>query len=189
LSELRVHPFRLGASVPIGVALTSEVLLDRESNTFFQGAVAGAHAQFGRHALRFGTFSFIGGTVFLLGFALLYVEVSLLGMPAAWAFLLQGVISVETSYLLNWRITWRHRRLGFWRSLWRFNLLKSVTIPLNQGLFMLLLALGLQYLVANVATVAIFTLVNYGACHLWAFRLVPAPAMSPCAERSEGCRR
>jgi putative flippase GtrA len=126
----------------------------------------------------FGVFGFIGGVVFLFGFALLYVEVSLLGMDPAWAFLVQGIMSVETSFLLNWRITWRDRRLGFWPSFWRFNLLKAVTIPLNQGLYIVLLALGLQYLVASVVTVAVFTLINYGACHLWAFRLAKTAQMS-----------
>jgi putative flippase GtrA len=109
--------------------------------------------------------------VFLLGSVVLWIEVELLGLSPALAFLIQGVISVETSFFLNWRVTWRARSAGFWPAFSRFNLVKLVTIPLNQVVFMLLIAVGAHYLAANVTTVAIFTLVNYAACHLWAFRL------------------
>jgi putative flippase GtrA len=61
--------------------------------------------------------------------------------------------------------------------------LKAVTIPVNQAVFMLLVAAGVQYLVANVVTVAVFTLVNYVACHLWAFRLARAAVRSTPSPR------
>ena len=119
------------------------------------------------HKRRLISFGVIGGGVFLLGVGLLYVFVSLWHMTSGWAFFVQGIISVLVSYLLNWRITFGDRKPPFWRSFWRFNVSRGVTIPLNQALYMGLVWLGMEYQVANVVETAIFIAINYFISHYW----------------------
>jgi glycosyltransferase involved in cell wall biosynthesis/putative flippase GtrA len=122
-----------------------------------------------QHKVRFGIFGLIGGTVFLLGMAGMYLLVSVLGLNAQIAFFITGVFSIELSFFLNWLITWRDSQAPFWPSFWRFNITRFATVPLSQGFYALLLWGGVQYLWAVVINVAVFTLVNY-VLGFWAYR-------------------
>ena len=108
-------------------------------------------------------FSTIGGSFFLMGFVLQAL------LPSRWnvlpwlSYLIQAVVSVETSFLLNRWITWRDRKASFWATYVKFNAQKTVTIILNLAFYASLLRLGVNYLVANVVLTAVFTLVNYTA--------------------------
>ena len=94
------------------------------------------------------------------------------------SYLVQAVVSVETSFLLNRWLTWRDRSTPFWPAFTRFNAQKTVTIVLNLALYAGLLRLGMNYLVANVALTAVFTIVNYVAGD----RLVFIPGRTRIAE-------
>ena len=85
---------------------------------------------------------------------------------------------METSFLLNRWLTWRDRNIPFWLAFARFNAQKTVTIALNLALYAGLLRLGVNYLVANVALTAVFTVVNYVAGD----RLVFVPGRTRPAE-------
>lgn len=127
-------------------------------------------AQWGSHKNQLISFGLIGGGVFVLGVVLLHVFVSNLGMSPGWGFFWQGIVSVEVSYLLNWRFTWGYRQASFLQSLLRFNISRGLTIPLNQGLYVAFIWLGMGYQVANVVETAIFIVVNYFIGHLWSFK-------------------
>jgi putative flippase GtrA len=116
-----------------------------------------------RRGLRFMIFSAIGGFVFLMGFAIQVVLTGFLHVLPVVSYLVQAVVSVEASFLLNRWLTWRDRNTPFWSAFARFNAQKTVTIVLNLVLYAGLLHLGMNYLVANVALTVAFTIVNYVA--------------------------
>ena len=116
-----------------------------------------------RRGARFVVFSGIGGAVFFIGLGLQAVLTGRWHVLPVVSYLIQAVVSVEMSFLLNRWLTWRDRGIPFWLAFSRFNVQKAVTIALNLALYAALLRLGMNYLVANVALTAAFTVVNYVA--------------------------
>jgi putative flippase GtrA len=104
-----------------------------------------------------------------MGLALLYILVHLLHVGASLAFLLQSIVSVEVSFLLNWNLTWKQRETPFKTAAKRFHAMRIATIPVNQLIFLGLRDLGVEYLLAMVVTVGFFTAINYAVCHIWTF--------------------
>ncbi len=129
-------------------------------------------------------FSAIGGFVFLLGLGLQAVLTGRWHLLPVVSYAIQAVVSVETSFLLNRWLTWRDRGIPFWRAFGRFNAQKTVTIALNLALYAGLLRLGINYLIANVALTAVFTIVNYVAGD----RLVFIPGRTQPAEPAAPAR-
>ena len=117
-------------------------------------------------------FSGIGGAVFFMGLGLQAVLTGRWHVLPVVSYLIQAIVSVEMSFLLNRWLTWRDRGTRFWLAFARFNAQKTVTIALNLALYAALLRLGMNYLVANVVLTAVFTVVNYIAGD----RLVLSPA-------------
>jgi putative flippase GtrA/GT2 family glycosyltransferase len=130
-----------------------------------------------RRGLRFALFSVIGGVVFLMGLGIQLVLTGWMHVPAVASYLVQGVASVESSFLLNRWLTWRDRDTPFWRAFARFNGQKTITILLNLAMYAELLHLGVNYLLANVVLTALFTVVNYVAGDRFVF--IPSPAAEP----------
>ncbi len=138
--------------------------------TYLEGKVPRSVQElYRRHQAALTSFSLIGALVFVFGVGGLYFEVHWLHLGQQAAFFLQGFLSIETSFFLNWRLTWRKRQSRFRVSFWRFHLMRVVTIPVNQAIYFVLIKLGMEYLVAALATTAIFTAINYVVCHFWAF--------------------
>ncbi len=144
------------------------------SGTRASGEQGRRQASRGRHAVapppylerrgaRFVVFSGIGGAVFFIGLGLQAVLTGRWHVLPVVSYLIQAVVSVEMSFLLNRWLTWRDRGIPFWLSFARFNVQKAVTIALNLALYVALLRLGMNYLVANVVLTAVFTVVNYVA--------------------------
>jgi putative flippase GtrA/GT2 family glycosyltransferase len=115
------------------------------------------------HGKRFTIFSAIGGGIFVLGLAMQAVLTGRLHMPAFASYLLQAVVSVELSFVLNRWLTWRDRDTALWTAFGRFNAQKTITIALNAGLYAGLLHIGMNYLIANIVLTIVFTVVNYAA--------------------------
>jgi putative flippase GtrA/GT2 family glycosyltransferase len=130
------------------------------------------------HRGRFASFSVIGGGVFLLGLAMQVALVRDVHLDAIAAFFLQGFVSVQVSFLLNHFWTWRAERVPFWQACWKFNVSKVVTTIANLILYAGLVRAGMNYVVANVATTAVFTVVNYIVGHYWTFSS-KTPAIVP----------
>jgi glycosyltransferase involved in cell wall biosynthesis/putative flippase GtrA len=118
---------------------------------------------------RFIAFSTIGAAVFLLGLAIQIVLVRRWHFAALTSYLVQGFISVQISFLLNRFWTWRDVRVSFLVALVKFNIQKIVTTVANTLIFEGLVAARLNYIAANIATTAIFTIVNYLSADNWVF--------------------
>ena len=146
-----------------------------------------------RRGARFVVFSAIGGFVFLLGLGLQAVLTGRWQVLPVVSYLIQAVVSVETSFLLNRWLTWRDRDTPFWLAFARFNAQKTVTIALNLALYAVLLRLGMNYLVANVVLTAVFTVVNYVAGDRLVFipgrtrRVEPVTPVAPTLARERWC--
>ena len=146
-----------------------------------------------RRGARFVVFSAIGGFVFLMGLGLQAVLTGRWHVLPVVSYLIQAVVSVETSFLLNRWLTWRDRGTRFWLAFARFNAQKTVTIALNLALYAALLRLGMNYLVANVVLTAVFTVVNYVAGDRLVFipgrtrRIEPVRPVAPTLARERWC--
>lgn len=127
---------------------------------------AGAFAP-GRRTVSFAA---VGLGVMALGYALLFVLVTLLGCSAHVAYFIQALVSVELNFVLNRRLTWGDRRGDARREWLRFHASRVVTIPLNQALFSLLTVIGLNYVLANTVCLAFTFAVNYAVSHFWVFK-------------------
>jgi glycosyltransferase involved in cell wall biosynthesis/putative flippase GtrA len=103
----------------------------------------------------------IGGAIFVAGLLIQAVLTSGLHVSSLASYLVQAIVSVESSYFLNRWITWKGTRTPFWGSFLRFNLQKVVTVTANLIAYWILLKLGVEYLLANVLLTVIFTFINY----------------------------
>jgi putative flippase GtrA len=132
----------------------------------------------GEHGARFASFSVVGVFVFVLGLALQALLVQVYGMGSIASFLVQGFVSVQVSFLLNYYWTWRDKDVPFWSTCYKFNVQKIITTIFNTVIYVGLVAVHMNYLVANVATTAIFTVVNYMIGNSWTF--IPSKGKNSC---------
>ncbi len=142
-----------------------------------RGPRTGWLASLMEHRGRFASFSVIGGGVFLLGLAMQVALVRDAHLGAVAAFFAAGFVSVQVSFLLNHFWTWRAERVPFWQACWKFNVSKVLTTIANLALYAGLVRAGMNYVVANMATTAVFTVVNYVTGHYWAFSSRKSPAV------------
>ena len=138
----------------------------------------------------------IGGGIFVAGLLIQAVLTSGLHVSSLASYLVQAVVSVESSYFLNRWVTWKSVQAPFWSSFARFNLQKVVTVTLNLVLYGVLLRLGVDYLLANILLTVLFTFVNYigadrlvflrGAKQMVAAVTAPLPMLRVTGELSYG---
>jgi len=129
---------------------------------------AAVRGMLARHGWRFASFSGIGAFVLIVGVAVQALLIRF-GAGAYGSYVGQIAISIELSFVLNWRFTWKSRNTGFWRAGWRFNVQKLLLTVPNLALYAFLVREGLGWLPANLATTAVFTLANYVSGDLWSF--------------------
>lgn len=124
-----------------------------------------------RHWARFGSFSVIGGLIFLSNVTLQALLVQICHLNRVIAYVAVGIAAIQANFLLNRRFTWRDRRVSVWVACYRFNLQKVVTAAFNIPLYDGLIRLGINYLIANVLMTAGLTAINYTAAHRWSFAM------------------
>jgi len=173
--------YRLAGPAEAGASLDVAPFDDRAPGPGRDPARRGHRRPRRGHARRFTSFSLVGAAIFGGGLALQAFLTSGLHIGSLTSYLVQAVASVEASFLLNRRLTWRETA-GWWPSFARFNLQKAITVTANLLLYAGLVNLGLNYLIANVALTAAFTIVNYVAADRFAF----APAAPGAVGRDTG---
>jgi putative flippase GtrA/4-amino-4-deoxy-L-arabinose transferase-like glycosyltransferase len=133
--------------------------------------IAGRHGVRGeRHGVRFMVFAAIGASVFLVGLSIQIAMVQYLHVDTIVAYIIQSIVSIELSFLLNRYLTWRDRNVPFLWALWRFNTQKALATLVTVTTYAVLVRLGVQYIVANIAITAVLTPLNYVAGHYWSFK-------------------
>lgn len=126
-------------------------------------------------------FGAIGGSVFVLGMALLYIMVDVLKLSPLLANAVQLGVTFWLNYVLNRRITWRERNVSR-KCAYKFLISRGATTVMNYLLFALLINLqfqfslagrsfdfSLHYIAVNVVTLAVIMAVNYRISDRWAF--------------------
>lgn len=158
-----------------GVTRLARRLLSREQRRFIKFCVVGASGVPVNLA-----FTWLGNRL-LSGVLPSHTAVAL-------ASLLGIAVSIASNFLLNDLWTWGDRRQpGAARGgrLLRFYLVSSLAAGVQFGVAMALaLLLGLHYLLAQLAGIALAMLLNYVANHWWTFRARPgaaAPEAAPAA--------
>jgi putative flippase GtrA len=122
-----------------------------------------------RHWAKFTSFSVIGAGVFAMGISVQIVLVRFVHVEPVPAYLAQGIVSIEVSFLANFHWTWRDVDTSFWPCGLRFNAQKVLlTIP-NMLIYAGLVWVGMNYLLANTSVTGIFTVINYVMGDRWAF--------------------
>ena len=121
------------------------------------------------HRTRFAAFSVIGAAIFVMGIAIQAWLTGRLHMNANLSFLLQGIVSVQASFVANYYWTWRDQDVAFWPACGKFNVQKVTVSIANLLVYAGLVTSGMNYLLANVVTTAVFTVVNYVMSHVWVF--------------------
>ncbi len=113
-------------------------------------------------------FASVGIFVMLVGYATLFLCINLLHWNPSVSYAVQTVVSVGLNFVLNYSITWRDRReKSVWRQLGRFLTARVVTIPLNQVLFNVFIALGIAYPIANTGCIIITMVYSYFVADRW----------------------
>ncbi len=124
---------------------------------------------------RFAKFGLVGASGVLVNSGLLYVLSEFGGVDYRLASLIAIESAICSNFVLNHLWTWRdrkvHRKRDVFRRFWRFNLSSGmVALVINWGLLVLLTELaGMSPHVANLFGIALGTVANYSASHLWAF--------------------
>jgi putative flippase GtrA len=129
--------------------------------------------------IRFATFSFVGAAVFALGLGIQVFLVSYVHLGTLLSYIIQGLVSVQVSFLLNRFLTWRGVKVSFWKALLKFNVQKIATTIANTLVYQSLVSAGLNYIASNVAVTAIFTVVNFLSADNWVFVPDENPSGSP----------
>ena len=130
---------------------------------------------------KFVQFGSIGGSVFVLGMAMLYGMVELLDIPPLVANAVQLTVTFWLNYVLNRHITWRERNISR-RAAYKFLVSRATTTVINYFLFAALISLqfaftvagysvafSVHYLTANVITLIAVMALNYEISDRWAF--------------------
>lgn len=139
------------------------------------------------HRTRFAAFSVIGAAIFLLGLAMQAALTGWWRMNADLSFVLQGLVSVQASFVANYYWTWRDQEVAFWPACRKFNVQKVIATIANLAVYAALVKVGTNYLLANVVTTAVFTVANYVTGHLWVFRSRDAAPMQQARTAPELC--
>jgi glycosyltransferase AglI len=122
-------------------------------------------------ARRFGKFGGVGAIVLVLGTAFQWALIAL-GSGKTASYLGQAVFSIELSFVLNRWLTWSDRRIDLISALSKWNAQKlALTVP-NVVVYSWLIRLGWNWLAANMALTAVFTVINYVGGNVWSFRSI-----------------
>jgi putative flippase GtrA/GT2 family glycosyltransferase len=106
-------------------------------------------------------FSLVGGGVMVGGLVLLFLLVHIFGVEQHLAYLIQAVSSIETNFFLNRFLNWKDRKGNLFFQWLKFHSSSAVTFPVNQALFAVLTALGINYLIITILGAGTAAVVNY----------------------------
>lgn len=123
---------------------------------------------------RFAAYGVAGGLATATHLAVLALLVELLAAPETWASAIGFACAVPVNYLLQHRYVFR--AVGNHRTFFaRYVAVTLATMALNTGIFFLLNSVvGLFYIVAQIATIAVIVVVNFFVNMQFTFAASPA---------------
>ncbi|MBC7707675.1 glycosyltransferase [Polaromonas sp.] len=141
-------------------------------------------------------FSVIGGSVFALGMALLYILVDIYSVPVAVANAIQLIVTFAANFYCNKHLTWNERIVSPTAAK-RFVVARSITTLLNYGLFLAIVNFSIttafagrtiyftmDYLLANVICLIAIMVLNFVISDKWVFSESSLQGKQPQAQRT-----
>lgn len=125
---------------------------------------------------QFALFLVAGGTATVVQYCALIALVEGARINPTWAAALAYVCGATTSYLLNFRFTFRDSGTDFRKGLAKFLIVNIIGLGLNTVIFMTLRGLGAYYLLAQAFATGLVLVWNYAGARLFVFRGRPAEA-------------
>jgi putative flippase GtrA len=120
--------------------------------------------------LQFALFLVAGGTATVVQYCVLVALVEAARTNPTVAAVLAYICGAMTSYLLNFRFTFRHSGTNFRKGLAKFLIVNIIGLGLNTLIFMTLRGLGMYYLLAQAFATALVLVWNYAGARLFVFR-------------------
>lgn len=131
------------------------------------GSLGRPHRTHSRQWLKFGIVGIYGT---LVNTAVLTVLSRVLHLPLVASSVIAVELAIITDYLLNDRWTFGRRRPS-WRLLMQYNAATSVVLVATPAVLWLLVHSGVHFLVANLAGIAVGTMLNVTTSTLWVWML------------------
>jgi putative flippase GtrA len=125
------------------------------------------------HLSRFARFALVGGVATAIQYALLVLLVRGLGLAPTPASSIGFVLSAGVNYLLNYRFTFRSRR-PHGPAATKFAVLAGMGLLINAVIMRLMVAAGVQYLLAQACATAVVLCWNFLGNSLWTFGIETA---------------
>jgi putative flippase GtrA len=130
-------------------------------------STSGALGAIRRNRKRILISSVNGLVAFLFGLSVETAFMRLAGVGHFPAYVLQIAFSTQLSFLLARYVTWRDRRVHFFRTLAKYNTQQLATILLSIVLFAGLNRIGLYYAVANLTVTITVAPLTFFVAHNW----------------------
>ncbi len=111
-----------------------------------------------------------GGTATMVQYCILVALVEAGGTNPTWAAVLAYLCGAITSYLLNFRFTFKNSGTGFREGSARFLAVNLIGLGLNTMIFAALRGLGAYYLLAQGVATGLVLIWNYAGARLFVFR-------------------
>lgn len=122
------------------------------------------------HFWRWLRFATIGFVMMGIGFGILYITVSNMGLKPVVGYLTENLIMLQIGFLLNRYITFGDRTTHWLKALVKWHFVRALMFGLGQGAFFLLVSIiGFQYMLASLTIALSFGLLNYAISNFWAF--------------------
>jgi putative flippase GtrA len=110
---------------------------------------------------RFVGFALVGGGVFLLGLALLWILVEILGIDKYLAGVIVTLLTLELNFVFNKYINWADRSGSFFVHWWRFHVVRASGLVVNQIGYVILVSIGLNYVAVSTGLMVAIMIFNY----------------------------
>lgn len=119
---------------------------------------------------QFAMFLVAGGTATVVQYGVLVALVEAVRIEPTRAAILAYLCGAMTSYLLNFRFTFRSSGTDFRKGLAKFLIVNLIGLGLNTLIFAMLRQLGAYYLLAQAVATGLVLIWNYAGARLFVFR-------------------
>lgn len=119
------------------------------------------------------SFGIVGGVVALIGSALLFLFVDILHIEQNIAYFIQTAIALQINFNLNDLVTWGDWRINngkYWQRWGKYHLARMFTVVICQGLFYLMVVIGIPHMAAFAINIAVGMGINYISSDKFVFR-------------------
>jgi putative flippase GtrA len=111
-----------------------------------------------------------GGTATVVQYCALVALVEAARANPIWAAILAYLCGATTSYLLNFRFTFRNSTTSFREGMAKFLIVNVIGLGLNTLIFAILRDIGAYYLLAQAVATGLVLIWNYAGARLFVFR-------------------